>query len=190
MKKSQNKPIGYALRLIVAMLLISGLIRLGTVGAAVARSAETVEVSDVPAQMCKPDEELAGLYDIIAQRTKQLDEQERALRGRQNDLHAAEVLIQNNLARLEVAEQSLAATIENVDGASEDDLDRLTSVYESMKPKTAAELFMQMTPDFAAGFLGRMSPKAAGEIMSGLKPKEAYAISVVLAGRNANVPKE
>lgn len=190
MKRTASKPINFALRFIVAMLLVSGLIRLGSVGAAVARSTESTTISDDAVKMCEPDEDLAGLYEIIAERTKQLDEKEQMLAERSNDIAAAEALIKKNLDRLQEAEKRLEQTIDAVDGASEDDISRLTSVYESMKPKTAADLFSQMTPDFAAGFLGRMSPKAAGEIMSGLTPEDAYAISVVLAGRNADVPTQ
>ena len=191
MKRPKNKPLGYALRLIVILLLGSGLIRLGTVGAAIARDTGSLtEQMDDPLHNCVPDPELDGLFEVIKSRTEQLDVQELALLTREKDLEAAEILIQSNLERLVAAEDRLAKTIDMVDGASEDDLGRLTTVYESMKPKTAADLFSQMTPDFAAGFLGRMSPKAAGEIMSGLTPEDAYAISVVLAGRNANVPKE
>lgn len=191
MKKLKKKPLGHALRLIVVMLIASGLIRLGSVGAAIARETGPEEAATMPqSEICAPDQDLDGLFEIIEARTGQLDEKEFALLTKEKDLEAAELLIQANLDRLEAAEQRLASTIERVDGASEDDLGRLTSVYESMKPKTASQLFSQMTPDFAAGFLGRMSPKAAGEIMSGLSPEEAYAISVVLAGRNANVPKE
>jgi len=35
-----------------------------------------------------------------------------------------------------------------------------------------------------------MRPEAAAAIMAGLTPQAAHTFSVVLAGRNANVPKE
>jgi flagellar motility protein MotE (MotC chaperone) len=190
MKKSKSKPIGFTLRLIVVMLLVSGLIRLGTVGSAIARGTDEALVDINPEHVCGPDESLEGLFALVEQRMHQLDEKEELLKNKQSDLTAAELLIRKNLEQIEAAEARLSQAIETVDGASEDDIGRLTSVYESMKPKVAADLFAQMTPNFAAGFLGRMSPKSAGEIMSGLTPENAYAISVVLAGRNANVPKE
>ena len=76
------------------------------------------------------------------------------------------------------------------DTAAEGDLARLTAVYENMKPKDAAALFEEMDPDFAAGFLGRMRADSAAGIMAGLSPPVAYSVSVLLAGRNANVPKK
>ena len=51
-------------------------------------------------------------------------------------------------------------------------------------------MFEQMAPEFAAGFLGRMKPAAAANVMAGLSPMSAYAISVLLAGRNALVHKD
>ena len=74
--------------------------------------------------------------------------------------------------------------------AVENDLAALTSVYENMKPKEAAPLFEAMDPVFAAGFLARMRPEVAAGIMAKLSPDAAYSISVILAGRNANVPRE
>jgi flagellar motility protein MotE (MotC chaperone) len=192
MKRAKGKPLNSALRVIMGMLLVSGLIRLGTVGAAIARDTGPTEeiILSTASGACEADPALDELFDIIKTRTDQLDDKEFALLNREKDLEAADILIQANLERLIAAEERLAKTIDMVDGASEDDLGRLTAVYESMKPKTAADLFGQMTPDFAAGFLGRMAPQAAGAIMSGLSPEDAYAISVVLAGRNATVPKE
>jgi flagellar motility protein MotE (MotC chaperone) len=75
------------------------------------------------------------------------------------------------------------------DQAADADVTRLVTMYENMKPKEAAPLFEVMAPDFAAGFLARMRPDAAASVLAGLNPKTAYTISVIMAGRNAGVPK-
>ena len=59
-----------------------------------------------------------------------------------------------------------------------------------MKPKSAAALFEEMNATFAAGFLARMRPEAAAGIMASLSPGAAHRFSVVLAGRNADVPTD
>jgi flagellar motility protein MotE (MotC chaperone) len=59
-----------------------------------------------------------------------------------------------------------------------------------MKPKEAAEIFETMDVSFAAGFLNRMRPDAAAGILSNVETTTAYAISVVMAGRNAGAPVE
>jgi flagellar motility protein MotE (MotC chaperone) len=181
-----------ALPSIVALLLLSGALRLGGVGLAVANETEDGGAL-TPEAMVQPkplDPDTATLLAAIAERTTALDQKERELAKRAEDLNAAQVLIDQNLARMIEAEEKLAQTIARVDGASEGDIDRLTAVYESMKPKVAAALFEQMTPEFAAGFLGRMNPDAAAGILSGLSSETGYAISVVLAGRNAKAPTE
>ncbi|MEM9581658.1 MAG: hypothetical protein AAGA08_00930 [Pseudomonadota bacterium] len=180
-----------ALFCIVGVLVLSGILRVGGVGLAVANessefsAAAETELPETPEMT--PD--IKALLEMIKTRTAELNAKEAELQERTYALNAARELIDQNLARLEEAEKRLEATIVNVDGASEGDLDRLTAVYESMKPKVAAGLFEQMEPEFAAGFLGRMAPQAAAGIMSGLSTDAGYAISVVLAGRNANAPK-
>ena len=76
------------------------------------------------------------------------------------------------------------------DGAAEKDIQKLTAVYQAMKPKDAAALFETMSPEFAAGFLGRMPPEAAAAILSGMSSEAAYGVSVIVAGRNAAAPKD
>ncbi|CAN0600896.1 unnamed protein product, partial [Ectocarpus sp. 12 AP-2014] len=112
------------------------------------------------------------------------------LEARTQALALIEDAVEEDLASLERAEQKLRATMVVADQAAEDDLTRLTAVYENMKPDQASALFQMMEPSFAAGFLSRMRADAAAAIMAGLEPELAYSISVVLAGRNANVPRE
>lgn len=178
---------------IACLFLLSGLIRIGTVSFAVAKDVEPEQME--PAATASRDNEYSTelveeLLQRIAARTKDLDAREQRLRDREAAVDLAEQLVERNLAKLEQAEASLQATIAQVDGASEGDLEQLTRMYASMKPKIAAQLFEEMTPDFAAGFLGRMPADAAGGIMSGLSAGHAYAISVVLAGRNASAPQD
>jgi hypothetical protein len=47
-----------------------------------------------------------------------------------------------------------------------------------------------MPPAFAAGFMGLMSPAASAAILARMPADAAYAISVMLAGRHADLPKE
>ena len=105
-------------------------------------------------------------------------------------LSVADQTIARKLAALTEAEEKLRATLALADTAAEDDLIRLTAVYQNMKPAEAAALFEEMDPQFAAGFLGRMDPAAAAGVLAGLSPQAAYSVSVILAGRNANVPKD
>ncbi|NBC96607.1 MAG: hypothetical protein GVY27_09665, partial [Deinococcus-Thermus bacterium] len=132
----------------------------------------------------------AEMIAALAERAAALDRRERALAEREHAIAMAEEKTSDNLRALEAAERALRETVALADGAAAEDLDQLTRMYETMKPKEAAALFEQMDPAFAAGFLGQMRPAAAAEIMAGLRPETAYTVSLVLAGRNMGVPTE
>ena len=139
---------------------------------------------------CQTSEDLQAMLEAFQSREARIEEKEAAIRDRMHALRIADEQVTEKLAQLTKAETQLRETIALAETAAEDDLDRLTRVYETMKPKQAAALFEEMDPNFAAGFLGRMRPEAAAAIMAGLSPEAAHLYSVVLAGRNAGVPKE
>lgn len=133
--------------------------------------------------------ETAGLLKALQQREQRVEAREKQIEMRTKALSVADEEIQKRLVALENAELALRKTLALAQSAAEDDLARLTAVYENMKPKDAAAVFEAMEPDFAAGFLARMRADAAAAVMTGLAPETAYSISVILAGRNAKVPK-
>lgn len=193
MKRSRPKQSKGILTLVVAILLTSGSIRLGSVGFALAKeapedSAQTVQ--DNSAYSNETKEDIKALMEILNARESLIFSREKEQNSRQEALDESEEIIRQNLKELEDAEKRLSSTIQTVSGASEQDVHQLTAVYEAMKAKDAALLFEQMTPEFAAGFLGEMTAASAAGIMSGLTAEKAYEVSVVLAGRNAKAPRK
>ena len=188
---ARRKRSGKGTLFVLAVLFASSAaLRTGAgVGVALASGPETkVEAGEIAPLNC-PEPPVA-LAEALRQRAEQVALQEAALADRMAALALAESAIASRLAEMQSVEAKLAATLSLADGAAEKDLARLTAVYEAMKPKDASALFETMAPEFAAGFLGRMRPDAAALVMTGLSPKAAYGISVLIAGRNALVPKE
>jgi flagellar motility protein MotE (MotC chaperone) len=173
---------------IVALLLASsGALRLGSgVGAALARTDDAVTTEAEPLNCPAPP---LALAEALTLREGRLAAREAALQDRLAALALADTAITGRMADMQALEDKLRATVALADGAAEADVDRLTAVYQAMKPKDAAALFQAMAPEFAAGFLGRMQPDAAAAILSGMSSDAAYGISVIIAGRNANAPK-
>lgn len=176
---------------ILALLFASsGALRMGAgVGAALAGGPEQVSQESAAAPLTCPEPPLA-LAEALSAREAQVKTQEAAIADRMAALALAESAVDSRLQEMTAVEAKLSETLALADGAAEDDLARLTAVYEAMKPKDASALFETMAPEFAAGFLGRMRAEAAAAVMTGLSPKTAYGISVLLAGRNALVPKQ
>lgn len=198
-KKQPRKTGRGALILIAGFFLASGLLRLGSgTGSAIAREVESLSRENTVSNMtetatplaCESGKDIGELLASLKEREARIATQEASLADRKQALAVAEVGVKKNLAALVEAEQKLKATMALADTAAEDDLSRLTAVYENMKAKDAAKLFEEMDPQFSAGFLGRMRPDAAAAIFAGLSPAKAYSISVILAGRNAEVPTE
>ncbi|UWR15259.1 MotE family protein [Sulfitobacter sp. M368] len=199
-RKALRKKGGGTVGLIALLLVGSAALRAGSeAGSAYAEATkdqirETAETpkdptSKMPGQQTMDRSEMSNLLTALLKREMRVKEQEKKIEMRSKALAVADEEITKRLAALEQAENALRETLSLADGAAEGDLARLTAVYESMKPKDAAALFGAMEPDFAAGFLGRMRPDAAASVMAGLPADMAYAISVILAGRNTKVPK-
>lgn len=182
-----------ALIMIAGLLVGSAILRVGLgAGEAWARAEDSIDVSALAAApvQCDSPDDLQRMLESFQAREARIGAQEEALIQRMQALKLADEEVERKLASLIVAEEELRATISMADTAAEGDISRLVKVYENMKPKQAAALFEEMNPEFAAGFLGRMRPEAAAGIMAGLSPGAAHSFSVVLAGRNAEVPTE
>lgn len=148
------------------------------------------ETSGEPVAAEAPITDVARLVQSLKEREDRIAAREAALDERAQTLAIAEEQIRQNLAALKQAEADLKGMIALSSEAAEDDIAKLTSLYENMKPKEAVAVFAAMEPNFAAGFLGRMRSDAAAAILAGLEPEKAYAISVILAGRNTNAPTQ
>lgn len=180
------------LLVLATFLIASALLRFGEgVGKAFARASEpTGETSSPSVQACQTPEDMKVLLGALQERGRKLEEREAALRVREQALRLVEQEVGQKITVLTSAEDDLRRMIAQTESAAENDVAQLTKVYESMKPKQAAALFEEMDPVFAAGFLARMRPEAAADVLAGLSPGAAHGISVILAGRNATVPRE
>jgi len=131
-----------------------------------------------------PEPEVVGLLADLRASRAALAERERALEERQQVLDAIEGRLETRLEELEAAQRRLEETAVLVDDAAGRDVRHLAEMYRQMKPKQAAEIFNRMPPGFAAGFLGEMPSEAAALILANMEADRAYAVSILLAGRN------
>lgn len=138
---------------------------------------------------CMSDESITALLQDLRAGEDRLNQRESRLAERAKAIQVAELRLEERIETLRSAEEDLARTLSIADKGAEEDVARLVALYENMKPKEAAPLFAEMAPDFAAGFIAQMRPDAAAALMGSLEPKTAYSISVLLAGRNANAPR-
>lgn len=130
-------------------------------------------------------EKMNEVIQMLNEREEKVKQLEQKVHLKEKILKETAKQINRRINELTKAEEKLRGTIVQVQTASESDLQKLTTVYESMKPKDAAQIFQAMDANFAAGFFALMQPTTAASIMSELDSDLAYTISAVLAGRNA-----
>ncbi len=169
------------------IFLLSALMRVGQLGTPF-DTQPAIALDSGTAGAAGPTAPIRAALDEVERLRAELETREAEIAGRERAVDAAQILIAERLGILSATEDRLTALMALSDTAAETDIDRLTRVYETMEPEAAAPLFAQMEASFAAGFLSRMSPAASAALMSELEPQTAYAISVVLATRNAGAP--
>ncbi|MEM8872535.1 MAG: hypothetical protein AAGB10_00855 [Pseudomonadota bacterium] len=173
-----------AMALLIGCFVASAAVRMALIGPALAEQITSNPGGVSTYDGCSPGSE--ELLETLRVRGETLDQRERDLAERVALLELAETEIQEKRAALAEAEESLASTIALADGAAERDLAQLTTIYENVKPKRAAEIFETMEASFATGILSRMAPAAAAEVMALMTPEKAYSVSLLMAARNVN----
>ncbi|WP_179380978.1 MotE family protein [Jannaschia marina] len=176
--------------LLVSVLLVSALTRIVSAGLVPDNGLTAEATAPLPVSTRESGSEVGDLIREITRRSEALDARETAVALREQDIAVARQEVEAALLRLDAAEARLAARMHQSSAAAETDVTQLVRVYEGMKPKDAAVLFEAMDPTFAAGFLARMNADAASALFSNLSPDRAYALSVLMAGRNANAATE
>ena len=114
-----------------------------------------------------------------------LSEKLAAVEAREQTLATLEVKLSAQMTQIEAANTALEERIAVMKNLADDDISHLVKMYQAMKPKQAAEIFNSMDPAFAAGFLREMSGERAGFIMANMDSRKSYAISVIMASKNA-----
>lgn len=196
MKKAKTYPRSHALMVISLCFLGSAIIRGGAVAEAATDSlimsrASTAEAAKPGGTAVSTEQCAAGpLIDMLKKREDEFASREKALNERGAKLDAAAKRLEERLAALENAREALEKTVAHVDGAQSRDIDRLVTMYATMKPKTAGALFNQMDVKFASELLVRMKPEMAAFILANMEPQMAFTASVMIARRNAEAPSE
>ena len=139
---------------------------------------------------CPSTEDAESLLSAIREREDELAQESRRLAERSQTLNVAEAKLAEQLAAFETARKNLEATLAVADKAAERDIERMTTVYENMKPAEAAKIFERMDVSFAAGLLARVRPEVAAQVLAAMNADSAYAVTLTIASRNHAVPTE
>lgn len=166
-----------------ALLLLTRSI---AVSSEITPSEPTVTKND-KAPISTPTEQcLTGLVlETVTADMNRLELQKKEMAEREAALIAIEEKLATQMSAIEDATSVLQTNISKLKAVANEDVQHLVGMYQTMKPKQAAEIFNSMDPSFSAGFLREMNSDKAGLIMANMDARKSYAISVIIARQNA-----
>lgn len=128
------------------------------------------------------------LLQALRERSVKLDERERDLDQRNAILKAAEKRLEEKVADLDAVklelQQMLAKNNEQEDGR----LRSLVRIYESMKPKEAAQIFDKLEINVLLGVIERMKENKVAPILASMQPDRARQVTDMLADKSQRPP--
>lgn len=128
-------------------------------------------------------EHLSLLQELDRKRVE-LERQEQALEVREKLVEISEVKLQEKIDHLEKVQTNVQQLLKNLSDKEEDELMSLTSIYEKMKPASAAVVIDQMDNRIVFDIFKRMKKNNTAKIMEKMNPKKARIISEMLAEKS------
>ncbi len=133
------------------------------------------------------DEEIKVLQSL-SKRREQLDQRERDIEQREKLLKAAEKKVDEKVLELASLRTQLEKLLDKQQKEEAESIAQLVKIYESMKPKDAANIFNEMDFDVLLKIVGQMSERRVAPIIAVMNPGRAREISRRIAEGQA-LPK-
>ena len=122
------------------------------------------------------------LRELTARR-QELDERERLLDIRAELNGKTEERLDQQIDRLANLKERIEALITDLDDAEEQKLARLVKIYETMKPKAAAEIFNRLEIPILLHVVERMKEAKSAVVLGKMDPAVAKRVTTELAKR-------
>ncbi len=149
----------------------------------------------VPAAASAPEAALddassaeAELIKQLTDRRDQLEKRNHALDAREALIRVAEQRVDQKIKEMETLRTQLQSMVNQAGAAQQQQLDNLVKIYETMKPKEAAKIFMTMELPVLLGVVQRMKPQRTAPIMAEMDPEKAKEITVALTKQDQLPP--
>lgn len=128
-----------------------------------------------------PTEAERHLLEQLAARRGELDQRERVLSDRETALAAAEVKLSQWLSKLTELRQQLEELYNRRQREADDSWKGLVKLYESMKPRDAAQIFDDLDMPVLLELTRRMNERKAAAILGSMQPDRARELTAHLA---------
>jgi flagellar motility protein MotE (MotC chaperone) len=152
-----------------------------------ARAASQAEPTRAPlaprVALDRPSQSEIEVLQQLAERRTALERREQELDRRAALLATAEANVAAQLERLEQLRAEIAATIATHDAKEDAKLASLVKIYETMKPKAAAEIFDRLEMPILIRVVERMRAPKSADVLARMDPTKAKQVTAELARR-------
>ena len=121
----------------------------------------------------------------LGERRGQLDAREQAMDTQIKLLSAAELKLDAKIKALTALKAELQGLTAQASVQQKAESDRLVSVYEKMKPKSAAAIFAALSDDVRLPVAAKLRPQTLAAILAEMEPGDAKKLTERLAARLA-----
>ena len=132
-----------------------------------------------------------SILQQLSERRATLDQQTAELAQREALLKATEKRLDDKIAKLADMQKSIAAADQKHNQEEDARTQSLVKIYETMKPKDAAQILEQLDMPVALTLIGHMKESKTAPVLSAMTPAKAKAITTALAAIHSqpDVPK-
>lgn len=120
---------------------------------------------------------------LLSARSQELDERERLLDMRAEVNSRTEERLDQQISRLATLKEQIEVLMKDLDEAEELKLARLVKIYETMKPKAAAEIFNRLEIRVLLHVVERMKEAKSAVVLGKMNPAIAERVTTELARR-------
>ncbi|MDF1793182.1 MAG: hypothetical protein P1U88_14795 [Thalassobaculaceae bacterium] len=123
------------------------------------------------------------LLQSLADRRRELEERENTLVQREGLLAAAEHRIDQKIGELKGVKAEIEDLIRKYDKQEEDQLAGLVKIYETMKPKDAANIFNALDMEILLKVIERMKASKTAPVLAAMTAERAKEVTARIAER-------
>lgn len=137
----------------------------------------------LPVSASATNPESLRMLEMIERKNRELEKREAELLAREENLKTLEKRVREDLQNIEAAlvrSEELAGARQ---GMIEKNINALTKVYSSMKPREAALILETLDESVVVQIVSRMKSKVAGKILGKMNRTIAKSISERIAGK-------
>ncbi len=120
----------------------------------------------------------------LVDRREELQQREAKVAEKERLIEAAEAQLAKKVDELEQLRTQIEAMLEKKSAEQEAQISHLVKIYETMKPKQAAEIFNNMDSMTLIDVISRMSARKSAPVLAAMDPNRAKEVTLALATVN------